>query len=592
MNVHKARIATTTPFLGSFLEKRLGAEGFEVEKAASSGALLEIGIEQKPEIVLVQMDIPGMGGLEICRRLKGAEDTRRIPVILMSRDAADREPSFKAGANAFLKIPFAESELMEALSRLLQKKKCILMVDDSKVIHKRTGTFLTQHDYIVLDAYDGVEGIEIAKRDKPDLIISDIEMPRMDGYTMCKELKRCDETAFTPVIIVSSLGKGFDIDKGFEAGANDYLIKPVVHEELLSCVDSLLRTMDIRRQETVLVVDDSKTVVNMLKFGLMQQGFQVIACTDGEEAYEKTVEMLPDIILADLDMPKLNGYQLVKYLKERKETRNIPVVIISSRESRAEATRGLRIGAAAFVSKPFTMDKVLSNVERLTAERRLLREREAMKLYMSEAALEAATKTSQEKTLSTEFHAAEKDLTILFSDIVGFTTMCEKSKPQEIVTLLNNYLDIMTTVLKSHGAIIDKFIGDAILVIFGPSSSSENPQLRAVKAALEMLDRQAEFNAASSGKIQTRIGINSGKVIFGDIGSRFYRRDFTVIGDTVNTAQRLQVMAEPDSVFISDSVFKAVEGKIEAEEISLLSLKGKKEKIKTYRVLELLAPKL
>jgi len=345
--------------------------------------------------------------------------------------------------------------------------------------------------------------------------------------------------------------------------------------------------MNIRRQETIMIVDSDENVLNLLKFGLMQQGFHVVACTDGESAYESAIKFLPEVIIADMDTPKLDGYQLVKYLKERKDTSNIPVIIVASRESRSELAKGLRIGASAFITKPFSMDKVIVHVERLTVERRFTRERETMKLYLSEAAVEAVQKSAMKKEESSEFQALEKSLTILFSDIVGFTTFCEKLKPSEIVSYLNNYLDVMTNALKDHGAVIDKFIGDAILAIFGNDSSGEIPQYRAVKAALEMIECQKKFNNKCSMKFQTRIGINSGPVIFGDIGSRYYRRDFTVIGDPVNTAQRLQTMAAPDTILVSDNVYKSVKSKINMEDSGYLMLKGKDTRIRTYRVLGL-----
>lgn len=581
-----AVIATTTPFLGVFLEKRLKLDGFETLRAANGDEALDIARrEDNVSVLLMQAGIPGTEGFEICRSIIGKGLRRGVPVIAMSGDPRDEARAVNAGAARFLGIPFSESELMNAITRVIHNKKCILMVDDSKVIHKRTGEFLRGQGYLVIDAYDGAEGFEMARREKPDLIISDVEMPVMDGYEMCKRIKNCPETALIPTVIVSSLGKGLDIDRGFEAGANDYLIKPVVHEELHSCVNMLLHKMEVRRRETVLIVDDSPTIVNMLQFGLMQQGFRVIACTDGEQAYEQAIAQRPDIIVADLDMPRLDGYQLIRYLREKPETANIPVLIISSRESRAEAARGLRISASAFVSKPFSMDRVVIHVERLTAERRLRREREALRLYMSEAALEAAQKTSMHG--DDELHASEKELTILFSDIVGFTSICEERQPQDVVSLLNSYLDTMTTVLKNNGAIIDKFIGDAILAIFGSESSNNSPQYQAVKSAIEMLEKQVEFNAGLPVHLHTRIGINSGQVIFGDIGSRYYRRDFTVIGDNVNIAQRLQVQAEPDTILISESVYTPIRESLIIKDTGTLGLKGRHEKIKTYQALGL-----
>jgi DNA-binding response OmpR family regulator len=584
----RALVATGNQFLSSFFEKKLGNEGFIVDKATAGDSLQSVLKTRLYDIIFAHVNIGGTSGFDVCRELKSSSETKDIPIVLMSGEPEDELKAAEARADIFLGIPFDETLLMDIIMKLIRKKSCILMVDDSKVIHARTGKFLVEQGFHVLHAFDGEEGIETAKREKPDIIISDVEMPRMDGYQMCKEIKRCPETSLIPVIIVSSLDQGINIDKGFVAGANDYLIKPVVHSELLSCVNNILQTIKLRRQETIMIVDSDDNVINLLKFGLLQQGFHVVACADGEAAYEKAIEHLPDVIIADMDTPKLDGYQLVKYLKERKDTANIPVIIIASRESRSELAKGLRIGAAAFITKPFSIDKIIVNVERLTVERRFTRERETMKLYLSEAAIEAVEKSSMKKEVANEFQAMEKSLTILFSDIVGFTTFCEKLKPSEIVSYLNSYLDVMTTVLKDHGAVIDKFIGDAILAIFGTDTSGEAPQFRAVKAAQEMLRKQAGFNEKCAMKFQTRIGINSGPVIFGDIGSRYYRRDFTVIGDPVNTAQRLQTMAAPDSTLISDTVYQSVKDLIRVEGAGLLSLKGKDTKIMTYKVLGIL----
>lgn len=586
MKQQVVRISASTPFLAAFLEKRLELEEFKVEAAAGGDALVSAALEMKTDIVIVQADISGMNGFDVCRKLNSEDRTKGIPVIILSGDGAHEEKAFGAGAVAFLAIPFNEQDLIDSVHRALNKKKCVLLVDDSKVIHQRTGGFLREKGFVVIDAENGEEGFKLAKRHRPDLIISDVEMPVMDGFQMCKKVKTSDETALIPVIIVSSLGQGIDIDKGFDAGANDYLIKPVVHDELLSCANSLLRTMEVRRRETILIVDDSATILNMLKFGLAQQGFNVIACQDGEDAFAKAVDLMPDVIIADLDMPGLNGYQLVKYLRERPDTRGIPIMIISSRESRGEAASGLRIGAATFISKPFSMDKVISKVERLTAELRIEREREVMKLYISEAAMEAVSRGAVDyKSSSSGFNAAEKELTILFSDIVGFTAYCEKNTPAQTVSMLNSYFDVMTEAIKEHGGIIDKFIGDAIMAIFGADDQQENQMQRAVKAGLAMLYKQKILNQESSQNIQTRIGINSGRVIFGDIGSRFYRRDYTVIGDQVNIAQRLQSKAVPDSVLISGSVYKGLAGKFETRAIGSLKLKGKEMEIETYAAL-------
>lgn len=584
----RASIATSATYLDSYLKKLLEHKGFSCDMSSDGDTLFKTVAPGETKVAIIQAGVSSGNGLNICREFCDSENTRKIPVVFLSASPQDEQSALDAGARVFLKVPFDESVFLETINRVSTRGKRILIVDDSKVIHLRTGEFLEKNGFEVLHAYNGAEGLEMTRNELPDAIISDIEMPVMDGYTMCRNIKTCDATALIPVIMVSSLDQGINIDKGFDAGANDYLIKPVVNNELLSCINTLVHTMEVRRKETVLIVDDSVTILNMLKFGLLRQGFNVISCIDGEEAYSKILEHHPDIVIADLAMPKLDGYQLVKYLKENRETANTPVIITSSRESRSSAAKGLRIGASTFISKPYTMDKILINVERLTAEQRLQRERDAMRLYISEAAMEAAKRNIDSRDEFAKFHASEKQLTILFSDIVGFTSICEKFNPMDTVQLLNTYLDLMTNILKSHGAIIDKFIGDAILAFFGTDSSGMTSQHRAVKAGLEMIASQKEFNKTSKTLVQTRVGVDFGKVIFADIGSKYYRRDYTIIGDHVNTAQRLQTMASPDTVYMSDPVFQIVRKNVKTENMGLLDLKGKDIKIQAYRAIEYL----
>lgn len=582
----RASIATSATYLDSYLKKLLEHKGFSCDMSSDGESLFKSATPGETRVAIIQAGVQNGSGMNICREFCDAANTRKIPVVFLSATQNDEQPALEAGARVFLKVPFDESVFLDHINRVSSRGKRILIVDDSKIIHHRTGEFLEKNGFEVLHAYDGAEGLEMTSAELPDAIISDIEMPVMDGYAMCHKIKTNDATALIPVIMVSSLDQGINIDKGFEAGANDYLIKPVVNNELLSCINTLVHTMELRRKETVLIADDSVTILNMLKFGLLRQGFNVISCADGEEAYSNILEHHPDIVIADLGMPKLDGYQLIKYLKENRETAGTPVIITSSRESRSSAAKGLRIGASTFISKPYTMDKILINVERLTAEQRLQRERDAMRLYISEAAMEAAKRNIDSKDDFVKFHASEKQLTILFSDIVGFTSICEKFKPMDTVTLLNSYLDLMTTVLKSHGAVIDKFIGDAILAFFGTDSSGMTSQHRAIKAALEMLEKQKEFNKTSKTLVRTRIGVDFGKVIFADIGSKYYRRDYTIIGDHVNTAQRLQTMAAPDTVYMSDPVYQIVRKNVKSEDMGFLELKGKDIKIQAYRAIE------
>ena len=185
--------------------------------------------------------------------------------------------------------------------------------------------------------------------------------------------------------------------------------------------------------------------------------------------------------------------------------------------------------------------------------------------------------------------AEEIFVTLLFSDIVGFTPKCEQLNPSQILDLLNEYFDVMTLILKNNDAMIDKFIGDGIMALYieQDEKSRRTCAYQAVRSGIEMIEALTPFNTDREEEIQIRVGINSGVVIMGDIGSRFYRRDYTVIGDNVNVAQRLEGVAPHDSVLIGQSTYNLIGDVVKVEKLAPLSLKGKQEQVTAYQVLEL-----
>lgn len=180
----------------------------------------------------------------------------------------------------------------------------------------------------------------------------------------------------------------------------------------------------------------------------------------------------------------------------------------------------------------------------------------------------------------------EREVTVLFADICGFTPLSEKLRPEELASLLNDYFNQMCAVIFQNKGTVDKFIGDAIMAVFGAPISYGNDAELAVFAAIEMLKRMEEFRGTLSEekRFSIRIGINTGIVVAGYIGSS-QRLEYTVLGDTVNVAARLQDLALPNSIYIGETTYNRVKGLFYIKDLGLLSLKGKTQKIHTYRVL-------
>jgi adenylate cyclase len=190
-------------------------------------------------------------------------------------------------------------------------------------------------------------------------------------------------------------------------------------------------------------------------------------------------------------------------------------------------------------------------------------------------------------TQGAELGAPEvREVSVLFADISGFTTLSEKMTPSAVALLLNDYLSRMTEVIFKYEGTLDKYIGDAIMAVFGAPLDMPDHANRAIRTALEMQERLAEWNAErrEGPGLRVRIGINSGKAVAGEIGS-VNKKEYTVLGDTVNTASRLETsVAKPGSVVIGENTFSLVKGQFECRPLGTFSLKGKEYEVLVYEV--------
>jgi adenylate cyclase len=228
------------------------------------------------------------------------------------------------------------------------------------------------------------------------------------------------------------------------------------------------------------------------------------------------------------------------------------------------------------MNNPCSSSETVKHVENALTQSDLSKQTRAAQHYLSDSAIKRINTTD-----SQSHFAEDKFRTILFADIVDFTSLCESKSSYDVVQLLNRYFDRMVEVLVKYDATIDKFIGDAIFASFG---RQEDGAHRAVCAAHEMIQILPSLSSQLGTDVHVRIGINSGHVILGDIGSHLYRRDFTLIGDNVNIAQRLESMAKTDSILISKATYELIHKNVTVCNKQVLQLKGKKKKIDAYTI--------
>jgi len=225
------------------ISKELLSNGFKVLMAENGKEALEVAKELKPDIITMDVEMPVMNGFEACRKLKKDPATREIPVVMISSNDSSETKShgFQAGAIEFFIKPFKSGSLADHVHMLLETKKIsrkekILIVEDSVTTRHIIKYVFTKNGYNVIEASDGEDALRLIQKDKPDLILTDCHMPKMDGFELTKEVKRIKETRHTPVIILTAITSQEDMLKGLEAGANDYLPKPFDEGELLARV--------------------------------------------------------------------------------------------------------------------------------------------------------------------------------------------------------------------------------------------------------------------------------------------------------------------------------------------------------------------
>jgi response regulator RpfG family c-di-GMP phosphodiesterase len=253
-------------------------------------------------------------------------------------------------------------------------------VDDSPTIRFGLKRDLGQLGAVVTEASDGYEALNIVNSEDFDLIITDIEMPRMDGFTFCSKLKSHPTKNSIPVIILSSKEKEEDIELGFKVGAASYIIKSNAKSDLRARVKEILDKNSLLRGRTVLVVDDSTSIRNLIEKALTKAGFNVISAENGRDALELLGKDTPDMILSDLHMPELDGFGLCKSVHSDKNLSQIPFIIMSSDGDRATMRRLLQYGASAYLVKPFNIDQLVVTAERFLSDHfsRILKERERL----------------------------------------------------------------------------------------------------------------------------------------------------------------------------------------------------------------------
>ncbi|WP_413174556.1 response regulator [Anabaena azotica] len=351
--------------------------------------------------------------------------------------------------------------------------------------------------------------------------------------------------------------------------------------------------------QSVLVVDDNPDMRSYVAEILRHSGYQIITARNGYEGYNIAQEIRPDLIITDLMMPLVTGIEMIQMIRSQDQMRGIPIILLTAKVDEETRIEGTEHGADAYLAKPFNDRELLAEARNLLAlkenEKRVLE----LNTYLTESVLKrflpsALVKKAASGSLSLDLRPEPRLVTVLFSDIVGFTQLSNTLRSRKVAEVLNEYLETMTKVIFNNGGTVDKFMGDAILALYGaPEELTPNEQVRrAINSARGMqhalIDlnkrwlEQGIFETDGRKGVQFRCGIHQGTAVVGMFGSD-ERADYTAIGPSVNIAARLQAVAVPGNILVS----AAVADYLQEEEItkgSPLELKGIDETVLTFVV--------
>lgn len=363
----------------------------------------------------------------------------------------------------------------------------------------------------------------------------------------------------------------------------------------------------------ILVVDDTPRNVKLLADLLTVKGYAVVTAASGQEALDKIDCEQPDLVLLDVVMPEMSGYEVCRKIREIPETRALPVVMVTALDPSEERIKGIEAGADDFLTKPINQAELLARVKSLlrikelydtvqaqaaelsdwnkTLQQRVeeqvsqLEQLGRLKRFFSPQLADLIVAGGAEDPLKTH----RREVTVVFLDLRGFTAFAETAEPEEVMGVLREYHAAMGKLILEHEGTLERFTGDGMMIFFNDPVPVANPAERAIRMALVMRESVAQLTAKwrkLGYELDFGVGIAQGYATIGGIGFEG-RWDYGAIGTVTNLASRLCGEAKPSQILVSQRLLGTVEELVEVEPVGELTLKGFHRPITAHNVLRL-----
>jgi class 3 adenylate cyclase/CheY-like chemotaxis protein len=412
-----------------------------------------------------------------------------------------------------------------------------------------------------------------------ELLVEDM---REDGQTqLLADLTKVRDAADQLLLQIDAMVEPV---RGLEAPSEQAKPVEIVTDLLraIAPVDAPELKVERELASRILVVDDIASNRDLLARRLAREGHEVVAVEDGTSALDRLVGENFDLILLDLMMPGMSGFEVLCRLKSNSRTRHIPVIMISALDELDSAVRCIEAGAEDYLPKPFNPIVLRARIN-ASLEKKLLRDREqnhfeelrTEKLRSESLLLNILPQNVVTRMRNGETIIADRfdDATILFSDLVGFTALASGFSPDRILEILSSVFEGFDAAVQAHGLEKIKTIGDAYMVAGGLPAPLPDHAQRTAALAIDMLDIVQRTRASLGIDLKARIGIHTGPVVAGVIGRHKFIYD--VWGDTVNTASRMESFGAPGRIHVSGETYRLLRDDFAFEPRGPLDIKGK-----------------
>lgn len=465
----------------------------------------------------------------------------------------------------------------------------ILVIEDHQLNLELVTDLLEASGFFVFSAPSAEEGLRMARELSPQLVLMDFSLPGMDGLSATKNLKANPATRHLSVVGLTAHAMKGDEELALNAGCDGYLTKPIDTRTFIESIKRFIasansgqKANDILEKGTdcgeisdaksarsgkasslgfVLVVDDEEQNRTLLCDPLEARGYEVAEAENGIQALQKIAARLPDVILLDLMMPKMDGFEVCRRLRKDPATSHIPILMITALSERKERLAGIEAGANDFLNKPVDIQDVALRVKNAIQAKHLHDKLQVEREKTDRLLLNILPAPIAERMKNGETNIADTyaGATVLVANLMGFTSLSAHIDPRQVVHLLNEFFSSFDVLTEKREVEKIKTIGGAYVVAGGVSLHQLDQAEAVTELALDLRKEVDRLNQMYATSFQLRTGISTGPVIAGIIGQKKFAYD--IWGETIDLAWQLESTAEPAEIQIDQATYRRLRHK-------------------------------